>query len=131
VDYVYGCGPWCRWLIASVGNKSGSVCTHERLSSLPSCQLATAQRECRGVEGSRCLVDPCSSRSHTARNVRPAPGALGVQGTRSERRDRAALWSVWSQGRVGLQRGGGGELVGEVGRPGVLSMPLANLGAHR
>jgi hypothetical protein len=36
VDYVYGCGPWCWWLIASVRNESGSVCTHKRSSSLPS-----------------------------------------------------------------------------------------------
>jgi hypothetical protein len=54
-----------------------------------------------------------------------------VQGTASERRDRAALGSVWSRARVGLQSGGGGKLVGEVGWPGVLPTPLASSGARR
>jgi hypothetical protein len=52
VGCVYGCGPWCRWLNASVGNESGSVCPHARSSSFPSRRLATARRGYRGVEGS-------------------------------------------------------------------------------
>jgi hypothetical protein len=58
-------------------------------------------------------------------------GALGVQGTRSKRRDRAVLGSAWSWGRVRSLSGGSGELVGEVGRPGVLSTPRASSGARR
>jgi hypothetical protein len=61
VDYVYGCGPWRRWLNVLVGNVSGSVCTHERSSSFPSCQLATEQRGWCRLEGSRCLADSCSA----------------------------------------------------------------------
>jgi hypothetical protein len=71
------------------------------------------------------------SRSRKAGNVGLAPGVLGVQGTASERHDRVALGLIWLRGWVGLQSGGGGKLVGEVGRPGVLPTPLASSSALR
>jgi hypothetical protein len=74
VDYVYGCGLWCRWLIASVENRTGSVCMHVWSSSFPSCQSATARRGCHGVDGSRCLAETCSAR-HGRGHVR-----LGTRG---------------------------------------------------
>jgi hypothetical protein len=73
----------------------------------------------------RYTLGTARSRSCSARNARLAPGALGMQETGPEQRDRAALGSAWSWGRVGSQSGGSGELIGEAGRPGVLPTPLA------
>jgi hypothetical protein len=53
------------------------------------------------------------------------PGALGLQATGPERGDRAVLVAVWSGKATGSWSGGVGELIGEVGRPGVLHKLLA------
>jgi hypothetical protein len=55
-----------------------------------------------------------------------APGALGLQATGPERGDRAVLAAVWSGRATGLWSGGVGELIGEVGRLGVLHKLLAH-----
>jgi hypothetical protein len=102
------------------------VCT--RLVELVSIALVGYDSE--GLARGEEVTVPCSytlgtarSRSRSAGNAGLAPGTLGVQGTASEQHDGAVLGSAWSRGWVGLQRGGGGELVGEVGRPGVLPTP--------
>jgi hypothetical protein len=75
---------------------------------------------------------PCRNMRGTARSCSPsagntglALGTLGVQETGPERGDRVMLASAGSWGYVGSWSGGGGELIGEAGRPGVLPTPLA------
>jgi hypothetical protein len=60
-----------------------------------------------------------------------APGALGLQATGPERGDRAVLAAVWSGEATWSWSGGVGELIGKVGRPGVLHKLLALAGARR
>jgi hypothetical protein len=54
-----------------------------------------------------------------------------VQESGPERGDRAVLASARSWGSVRSWSGGGGALIGEAGRPGMLPTPLARPGARR
>jgi hypothetical protein len=109
VDYVYGCGPWHQWLNVSVGNVSGSVCTHERSSSFPSCRLATEQRGWCRLEGSWCLADSCSARcgnGHALLGMRGSLSALSA--CRRQGQSEVTGRCSWSFGR-GLVSGHGVE----------------------
>jgi hypothetical protein len=100
VDYVYRCGPWCRWLNVSVGNVSGLVCTHERSSSFLSCRLATEQRGWRRLEGLQCLADSCSARhgnGHVWLGMRGSLSALSA--CRRQGQSEVTGRCSWSFGR--------------------------------
>jgi hypothetical protein len=88
----------------------------------------------KGLAQGEGFTMPCRNGRSTARSRSPLAGnaglALGVQETGPERGDRAVLASARSWGSVGSWSGGGGDLIGEAGQPGVLPTPLARPGAR-